>query len=203
MLPEFQIPFVVSCLKSCGWVCAQCLALGSVGLCYPTCDMFSICDLWNYRMYKVKENLTAFHKRDFVIPVAHFSHPFLGTLLATPTSFSAALSTNSHLSKYTETQAQSGLAYSTHSLTHIQQPSCPGAIPQAPWRQVGWGELVLPWAVWGSGSTPGQAADCPGSRDRIPSIGTAHLAGVCLRAQGCRDARVTEKASTAKAENKH
>lgn len=80
MLPEMQTPFVVSCPRSCGWVCpvCHCLAPGSVGLCHPTSDMFSPCDLLNCRMYKVKESLTPFHKRDFVIPVAPFFPPIPG-----------------------------------------------------------------------------------------------------------------------------
>lgn len=183
-----------------GWVlCAQCLALGSIGLCHPTSDIFSICNLWNYRMYKVKENLSPFHKRAFVIPVA----PFFSSIPGDPPCNSHQLFCFSQhqqpsqlvIDRDSVVRLQSGLAHSTHLLTLIQRLSCP-------WRQVEWGELVMPWAVWGSGSTAGQAADCPGNRDSIPSVGTAHLARGCQRAQGCRAARATEKASAAKAGNK-
>lgn len=130
--------------------------------------MFSLCDRLNYRMYKVKENLIPFHKTEIVIPVASFflTHSW-GPSLQCPSAFlllSAPAAISAIRTQRLGGQAQSVIAHSTHLLTLIPRPSCSGATVQAPRRQVGWGELVLSWGVWGSGSTPGRAADCPGSQ---------------------------------------
>lgn len=157
MLPEFKTLFVVS--------------TRSVGLCHPTSDMFSICDLLNCRVYKVKENLTPFHKREFVIPVASFFSPTPGH---PPCNFHQLFCHSQH-------QQPSQQQGQRDSVVRLSLALPTAHTLQAPWRQVGCGELVLSWAVWGSGSTPGRAA---GGRDSVPSVGTARLAGVCQRAQG-------------------
>lgn len=211
MLPEFQTPFVVSCPKSCG-----CLGpvwplpgTGVNGTCHPTTDMFSICDLLNYRKYKVKMNLTPFHKREFVIPGASFFHTHSwGPSLQLPSAclpLSMLLSlTSTHLSnKDTETRWSGSVCHCTQHVLANPHPLVLGPLFKphgGRWDGVTWSCPGL----FGAGGAPqaGLQAVPAGDRGRVPSGGAARLAGVCQRAPGCRDARATGKASAAKAGNK-
>lgn len=74
-----------------GWsVCAHCPALGAGGPCHRASAVFCTHPPLSHRSFKVKENLTPnVHcvEGSWSLLSPHFSQPFLGTLLATPSAF--------------------------------------------------------------------------------------------------------------------
>ena len=153
MLPVSPNTFAVSCPKSCRWVGPACPLVGTgCSGTLPSC-LCHVLHPPSLEPQRCKEkNLTSsVHCMEGSLSSLspHFSHPLLGTLLATPSAFlllSAATAISARSTQRLHIQAQPGIAHSTHwlILIHVpvgQWPSCLGATP-SPREASGTGEMV-------------------------------------------------------------